>query len=82
MKFDLIEKADISQQEFADIVGVSRMTLYKLRHGKSIDRIEKGLAMLETLLLTQKLPRGYAREDKESRAKLAQKLKERFDGLA
>ena len=82
MNFDLIEKADISQQDFADIIGISRMSLAKLIHNGNIEKLERGLAMLATLIATNKLPRGYGREDKESRAALVQKLKDRFEILA
>ena len=82
MKFDLIEKADISQQDFADIVGISRITLGKLIANGNLAKIEKGLAMLEVLVENKKLPRGYSRQDKESRAALVRKLKERFNALA
>lgn len=79
MKFDLIEKADLSLQEFAEIVGISRVSLGKLINNGNAARIARALDMLDALVSNGKLPRGYGREDKEKRNALVQKLKERLD---
>ena len=82
MNFNVLEKADITQQDFADIIGISRVALNKLIHNGNIERIEKGLHMLDALVSAGKLPRGYSRTDKASREALTKKLKERFDIIA
>ena len=81
MNFKIIEQADLSQQDFADIVGISRMALSKIVANGNFVRIAKALTMLEKLVADQKLPRGYARTDKERRKALVDKMRERLDSL-
>lgn len=82
MNFNVIQQADISQQDFADIVGVSRMTVHKAVRSDAIPRIERGLAMLQALVAANKLPRGYSRKDKASREALKEKLRTHFATLS
>lgn len=60
--FNVIERAGITQQQFADLVGVSRVTVYtwiharfKPRHAMR-ERIERALKMLNDAVAADKLP--------------------------
>lgn len=82
MKFDVLKEADISQQDFADIIGLSRVSVSKLINNGNLDKVDKALALLRRLVDAKKLPRGYNRTDQESRKALVEKLRDRLNSLA
>lgn len=78
----LLDKADITQEEFGNLVGVSRVSINKLISNGNIDRILIARDMLTTLVAQGKLPRGYSRSNRDSRNALIVKLKEKLTELA
>ena len=78
----LLDKADITQEEFGNLVGVSRVSINKLISNGNVDRILIARDMITTLVQQQKLPRGYSRENRVARDALIVKLKEKLTELA
>jgi len=78
----LLDKADITQEEFGTLVGVSRVSINKLITNGNLDRILIARDIITTLTQQGKLPRGYSRSNREARAALVAKLKEKLTALA
>ena len=78
----LLDKADITQEEFGNLVGVSRVSINKLISNGNIDRILVARDMITTLVVQGKLPRGYSRTNHDARNALIAKLKEKLQELA
>ena len=81
MNFKIIEDAGISRDDFAQVVGISRMALYSIIKKGNYARVAAGLDMLGHLVEIKKLPRGYAKDDKELRNALVLKLKAKLDEI-
>lgn len=62
MDFTVIERAGITQQQFADLVGVSRVTVYTWLHNRFKPRpamrarVERALQLLSSAINSQQLP--------------------------
>lgn len=78
----LLDKADITQEEFGTLVGVSRVSINKLLNNGNLDRILIARDMITALVQQQKLPRGYSRTNHQARGALIVKLKEKLTELA
>ena len=75
MDFKIIEDAGLSRQEFADIIGISRMALFKIiKHG-NYQRIAAGITLLDSLVSKGKLPREYDASEPEKRKAMIEKLR-------
>jgi len=81
MDFSIITRAGISQADFAELLGVSRVTVnhcinkpgYKLTT-ENATKAEGILHILERLLELEKLPRAIAPKDKAAKALLMAQL--------
>ena len=75
----LLNTVDMSQQDLADLVGISRVSMGKLIKSDTADRLVAAIHMLHTLHARGSLPRGYHRTDAENRQALVKKLREVLD---
>ena len=77
---NILKKAGVNAEEFADLCGVSRSMVYKWENGGSPhklrrDKVEKILAALVHAVREKKLPLKSTREDKELVRQRADALK-------
>lgn len=79
----ILKKAGLSADDFARILGVSRVAVFNWRAGRSKphpqirERVTRAEAMLELLVDKGKLP--FVADGREDRARKVLRLKEIFD---